>query len=120
MRFHFFEFWFYFPHQANNVKKLNHKFEQDAEFYKIQVKNLKNINIKFIRTINNLQSYREYVAQLLAKRSHATSRINRLIQTVKNMQKIIKNKNDIIVKRKDNYNMVFQQAARIIKDSYSI
>jgi hypothetical protein len=104
----------------HNVKKLNHKFEQDVEFYKIQVNNLKNINIKFIRTINNLQSYREYVAQLLAKRSRTTSRITRLIQTVKNMQNIIKNKNAIIAKRNRNYDMVLQQAARIIKDSYSI
>ena len=51
-----------------SVKKFNHKLEQDTKFYKIQVINLKNINAKFIRTINNLQSYRVYVAQLLAKR----------------------------------------------------
>ena len=104
----------------DNVKKLNHKLEQDAEFYKIQVKNLKNINIKFIRTINNLQAYREYVAQLLARKDRASSRIQRLIATIKSMQNIIKNKNAIIAKKNLNYDMVLQQAARIIKESYGI
>lgn len=104
----------------HNVKKLNHKLEQDAEFYKIQVKNLKNINIKFIRTINNLQAYREYVAQLLARKDRASSRIQRLIATIKSMQNIIKNKNAIIAKKNLNYDMVLQQAARIIKESYGI
>ena len=104
----------------HNVKRLTHKLEQDAEFYKIQVINLKNINTKFIRTINNLQSYREYVAQLLAKRARTTVRVQRLIKTVKNMQNIIKNKNAIIFKKNLNYDIVLQQAARIIKDSYSI
>lgn len=104
----------------HNVKKLNHKLEQEVELQKIQVKNFKNINIQFIRTINNLQSNREYVAQLLAKRSRTSAKIQRLIKTVKTMQNIIKHKNALIAQKNRHYDMVLQQAASIIKESYSV
>ena len=103
-----------------NVKRLNHKLEQDLEMQIIQTKNLKSINMKFIRTINNLQSYKEYVASLLAKKSRTGDRITRLIKTIKHMQNIIKSKNAIIAKTGRNYDVVLQKAARIIKESYSI
>jgi uncharacterized protein YigA (DUF484 family) len=104
----------------DNVKKLNHKLDQELQLSNIQVKNLKNINIKFIRTINNFQSYRTYFANLLAKKQRTTTRIQRLIKEIKNMQNIIKAKNLIIARRNHNYDMVMQQATRIIKDSYSV
>ncbi len=103
-----------------NVKKLNRKLEQDIELNIIHVRNLKSVNLKFIRTINNLQSYKEYVAQLLSKKHRTTSRVERLIKTIKNMQHIIKTKNAIIAKNGRNYDVVLQKAARIIKESYSI
>ena len=103
-----------------NVKKLNHKLEQEIQITKIEVKNLKSTNIKFIQTIRNLQSYRGYVASLMAKKQRTTIKIQRLIQEIKKMQNIIKAKNMIIARRNHNYDMVVQQAARIIKNSYSV
>lgn len=106
--------------QLEGVKKFNHKLEQDVEYYKIQVSNLKNINIKFIRTINNLQSYREYVAQLLAKKTRCTQKIQRLIKEIKNMQNIIRNKNNIINQKSRAYEIAKLQATHIIKETYGI
>jgi hypothetical protein len=103
-----------------NVKKLNHKLDQELQLTQIQIKNLKNINIKLIRTINNFQSYRNYFANLLAKKQRTTARIQRLIKEIKNMQNIIKAKNNIIARRNHNYDLVMRQATRIIKDSYSV
>jgi UDP-N-acetyl-D-mannosaminuronic acid transferase (WecB/TagA/CpsF family) len=57
---------------------------------------------------------------LLAKKQRTTTRIQRLIKEIKNMQNIIKAKNLIIARRNHNYDMVMQQATRIIKDSYSV
>ncbi len=102
------------------VKKLNHKLEQDTKFYKIQVINLKNINDKFIRTINNLQSYRVYVADLLAKRIRTNNRINRLVKEVKNLQNIIRQKNVVIRQKTKAYGLAKLQAAHIIKETYGI
>ncbi len=103
-----------------SVKKFNHKLEQDTKFYKIQVINLKNINAKFIRTINNLQSYRVYVAQLLAKRIRTNQKIRLLVKELKNMQNIIRKKNDIINQKSRAYEIAKLQAAHIIKETYGI
>jgi len=104
----------------DGVKKFNHKLEQDTRFYKIQVINLKNINIKFIRNITNLQSYRVYVAQLLAKRTRTNQKIQRLVKEIKNMQNIIRKKNDVINQKSRAYEIAKLQAAHIIKESYGI
>ena len=106
--------------QLEGFKKFNHKLEQDVQYHKIQVNNLKNINIKFIRTINNLQSYRGFVAQLLAKKSRCTKRIQRLVKELKNMQNIIRKKNEIIHQKTRAYEIAKLQAAHIIKESYGI
>jgi len=84
------------------------------------VNNLKSINIKFIRTINNLQSYRGFVAQLLAKKSRCTKRIQRLVKELKNMQNIIRKKNEIIHQKTRAYEIAKLQATHIIKESYGI
>lgn len=106
--------------QLEGFKKFNHKLEQDVQYHKIQVNNLKNINIKFIRTINNLQSYRGFVAQLLAKKSRCTKRIQRLVKELKNMQNIIRKKNEIIHQKSRAYEIAKLQATHIIKESYGI
>lgn len=106
--------------QLEGFKKFNHKLEQDVQYYKIQVSNLKSINIKFIRTINNLQSYRGFVAQLLAKKTRCTKRIQRLVKELKNMQNIIRKKNEIINQKSRAYEIAKLQATHIIKESYGI
>lgn len=106
--------------QIEGFKKFNRKLEQDVQYQKIQVNNLKSINIKFIRTINNLQSYRGFVAHLLAKKSRCTKRIQRLVKELKNMQNIIRKKNEIIHQKTRAYEIAKLQATHIIKESYGI
>lgn len=102
------------------VKKLNHKLEQDSKFYEIQITNLKGINKKFIHTINNLQSYRGYVANLLAKKNRTNQKIQRLVKELKNMQNIIRKKNDVIKQKTRAYEIAKLQANHLIRETYGI
>ena len=104
-----------FDERLQNANKLNHKLQQDLELQVIYSKNLKNINAKFVRTINNLQSYKGYVSHLLKKRNRANERILRLIKTIKHLQNMIKNKNAILAKFGHNYNLIVRKASHIIK-----
>lgn len=103
-----------------NLKGFNKLLEQDLEYHKIQLNNFNNINKNFIRTIRNLQSYREYVASLISKRSRSNAKILVLIKALKKMQNIIKQKNLVIAQKNRNNQMILQKAAHIIKESYSI
>jgi DNA repair ATPase RecN len=104
----------------DSVKKFNRKLELDLEYSKIQANNLKNINRKFIRTINNLQSYRTFVADLLAKKTRTNKKIDRLVKELKNMQNILRKKNEIIKQKTIACEVARLQASHLIKETYGI
>lgn len=104
----------------DGVKKFNRKLELDLEYSKIQANNLKSINLKFIRTINNLQSYKIYVADLLAKKTRTNNKIGRLVKELKNMQNILRKKNEIIQQKTIACEVARLQASHLIKETYGI
>jgi small-conductance mechanosensitive channel len=106
--------------KIQKLEKINHNLRQDLKLRDIHFNNLKMINIKLTNTIKNLQSYREYVKQLILKRNRASFRIKRLIMVIKNMQNIIKRKNIIIKKINEDNSKLILQTGSFIKDNYIV